>query len=248
MESEQLQVQSWDIKKVKPYPKNHKKHSDEQIRKLVQSMEQFGITQPIIINPKGTIIAGEGRYLAMKKMGLKQIPVIVKDLPEAKERVYRIADNELATFGVVSDFNIKVEEMKDFNLDGEMLGLANLSSQDFAFAVGSTKSFGDGPARTDSAMAAQFAAAEAEFNGDAPAAPAADADATDSEDSDDDGSLADWEEPAQPDRSSTAASGAAPGPKFGTYHFYVEIRGEYTKAALKDAVTEALRDFQAVVR
>lgn len=134
-----MNVETRKITEIKKYGRNHKKHSEEQIRKLVKSVEEFGITQPILVNKDGVIIAGEGRYLAFKKMGLEEVPVIVLDLPEDKEKVYRIADNELNVFGVTSDFAIKIEELGSLNLDAEMLGLANLKPQDFSFSSQVTK-------------------------------------------------------------------------------------------------------------
>src|ERR1700693_5792575 len=91
------QLQLWPLDHLIPYERNSRSHPDSQIAQIAASIGKFGCTNPIAINPGGRIIAGYGRYLAARKRGLKQVPVIVLEhLSETQQRAYRIADNQLA--------------------------------------------------------------------------------------------------------------------------------------------------------
>ena len=82
---------------IKPYSKNAKKHPVEQVKKISNSIKEFGFTVPVIVDGKYNLIAGHGRYEASKKIGLVKIPGIKRDdLSEAQIRAYRIADNKIA--------------------------------------------------------------------------------------------------------------------------------------------------------
>jgi DNA modification methylase len=90
-------IEMWPPEKLKPYLKNPRKHSDGQVGQLVASIEQFGFTNPILVDTNAGILAGHGRLLAALQLALKQVPVIVLDhLSEAQKRAYIIADNQLA--------------------------------------------------------------------------------------------------------------------------------------------------------
>lgn len=80
-----------------PYPANARSHTEDQIRQLAASIREFGFTQPVLIDEKGTILAGHGRVEAAKSLGLESIPVItVTDLTDDQKRAYVMADNRLA--------------------------------------------------------------------------------------------------------------------------------------------------------
>src|SRR5450759_2000497 len=94
-------IEHWSLDKLIPYPKNPRRHSDAQI---AGSIAQFGFNSPILIDSKGNIIAGHGRYLASLKLGLDTVPVIVLDhLSETEKRAYLLADNQLATLSTFDD-------------------------------------------------------------------------------------------------------------------------------------------------
>ncbi len=83
-----------------PDPRNARTHSKRQIAQLVASMEAFGFTNPILIDPEGGIIAGHARQRAAKEMALAEVPTIVlKGLNEAQKRALRLADNKIALNG-----------------------------------------------------------------------------------------------------------------------------------------------------
>lgn len=87
----------WDISKLKPYEKNSRTHSPEQIAKVAASIIEYGFTNPILIDENSGILAGHGRLAASKQLQLKEVPVIVlTGLTEAQKKAYVIADNKLA--------------------------------------------------------------------------------------------------------------------------------------------------------
>ena len=64
------------IENIKPYEKNAKKHPKKQVEQVAKSIKEFGFNQPIVIDKKGVIIVGHGRYEAAKLLGLSDVPVI----------------------------------------------------------------------------------------------------------------------------------------------------------------------------
>lgn len=82
---------------IKSYKNNMRTHSKEQVDQIVDSIEQFGFTNPILIDVNNVIIAGHGRLEAAKKMKMRQVPCIrFPELSEAQAKALRIADNQLA--------------------------------------------------------------------------------------------------------------------------------------------------------
>ena len=85
------------VSALKPYDRNARTHSPKQIRQLAASIEEFGFTNPVLIDSNRRIVAGHGRVDAAKLLGLDSVPVIcLDDLTEAQIRAYVIADNKLA--------------------------------------------------------------------------------------------------------------------------------------------------------
>jgi hypothetical protein len=80
-----------------PDPRNARTHSKRQIEQIRASIAEFGFTNPILTDPEGHIIAGHGRLLAAKDMGMAEVPVIaLADLSEVQKRALRLADNKIA--------------------------------------------------------------------------------------------------------------------------------------------------------
>jgi DNA modification methylase len=93
-----------------PYCNNSRTHSDEQVQQIASSIKEFGFTNPVLIDEQGGIIAGHGRVMAAKKLGLAEVPCIVLDgLSEAQKKAYIIADNKLALNAGWDDEMLKVE-------------------------------------------------------------------------------------------------------------------------------------------
>jgi ParB-like chromosome segregation protein Spo0J len=90
-------IELWPIDHLRPYERNPRTHSDAQVDQIAASMVEFGWTNPVLVDEQGGILAGHGRLLAARKLGLADVPVIrFEHLSEAQKRAYLIADNQLA--------------------------------------------------------------------------------------------------------------------------------------------------------
>lgn len=105
-----MKVELKDINLIKPYEKNPRKNLN--ITKVANSIKEFGFQQPIVVDNNMTIIVGHTRFEASKKLGLKEVPVLIADLPEEKIKAYRIADNRLSQDSSW-DLTLLNEELKD---------------------------------------------------------------------------------------------------------------------------------------
>jgi len=91
------QIQKVKLEEVVPYINNPKQHPEGQIKKIASSIKNFKFRQPILIDEKGEIITGHGRYWAAQQLGLEEVPaIVVDDLTEEEIKAYRIADNKVA--------------------------------------------------------------------------------------------------------------------------------------------------------
>ncbi|MGQ3486345.1 site-specific DNA-methyltransferase [Roseovarius pacificus] len=82
---------------LKPDPRNARTHPKRQIDQLQASMREFGFTNPILADPEGGIIAGHGRLIAARALGMTEVPVIeLSGLTDAQKRALRLADNKIA--------------------------------------------------------------------------------------------------------------------------------------------------------
>jgi DNA modification methylase len=92
-----LKVQTWPLERIKPYPKNAKKHPKKQVEALARQIEAHGFDVPIVVDTEGVVIKGHGRLLALTHLGRKDAQVIVRsDLTPSQVKAARIADNRLA--------------------------------------------------------------------------------------------------------------------------------------------------------
>jgi DNA modification methylase len=92
-----LEVVYCDLDQLKPDSRNARHHSPKQIRRLARSIETFGFTVPALVDGEGNVIAGHGRIMACRQLGLTKIPTIrIDGLSEAKRRALMLADNRLA--------------------------------------------------------------------------------------------------------------------------------------------------------
>lgn len=80
-----------------PYARNARTHSDAQVAQLAASIKEWGWTNPVLIDGEGMIIAGHGRVMAARKLGIDEVPCMVATgWSEAAKRAYVLADNQLA--------------------------------------------------------------------------------------------------------------------------------------------------------
>ena len=86
----------YPIERLKPHPQNPRQHSEDQVMQLAKSIQEFGFTQPILVDENDMILAGQGKLLGARQLGLTEVPVIVlSGLTEIQKRAYLIADNQL---------------------------------------------------------------------------------------------------------------------------------------------------------
>ena len=118
-------VQEVTLKKLVPYAKNAKIHGAEQIEKLKASIIEFGFLTPCLIDKDFNIIAGHGRVMAAKELGMDKVPcVFIEGLSEAQRRAFILADNRLGELGEW-DMDIVVgelEALRDQDFDIELTG------------------------------------------------------------------------------------------------------------------------------
>jgi DNA modification methylase len=90
-------IELWPIDRLRPCERNPRTHREAQVDQIAASMVEFGWTNPVLVDEEGGILAGHGRLLAARKLGLAEVPVIrFEHLSEAQKRAYLIADNQLA--------------------------------------------------------------------------------------------------------------------------------------------------------
>lgn len=128
-----------EIEKLKPYKNNARTHSDEQIEKIAKSMKEFGFINPILVDGNLNVIAGHGRILGAKKLGMKEVPCLfIEDLTEEQKRAYIIADNRLAEDAGWDKelLKIELEDLKNMNFD---ITLTGFELEDFDFSMDETE-------------------------------------------------------------------------------------------------------------
>jgi len=112
------------LSKILPYEKNVKRHSEDQVKKLAKSIEEYGYIQPIVVDEKNVIVIWHGRFEALRYLKKKDADVIVlKWFSETKLKALRIADNKLneSPFDY-SNLKTEMEEiLKDGGIDLEDL-------------------------------------------------------------------------------------------------------------------------------
>lgn len=90
-------VERRSVSSLVPYARNARTHSDEQVAQIAASIREWGWTVPVLVDEAGGIIAGHGRVMAARKLGLAEVPVMVAaGWTEAQRRAYVLADNKLA--------------------------------------------------------------------------------------------------------------------------------------------------------
>jgi site-specific DNA-methyltransferase (adenine-specific) len=124
-------INAWPADKVErravadliPYARNARTHSDAQVAQIAASVKEWGWTTPILIDEAGSIIAGHGRVMAARKLGLTDVPVMVATgWSEAQKKAYVLADNQLA-LNAGWDIELLKVEVGDLNLEGFDLSL-----------------------------------------------------------------------------------------------------------------------------
>ena len=121
-----MNITEKNVAELIPYVNNSRTHSDEQVAQIAASIKEFGWTNPILITDN-SIIAGHGRLMAARKLGMSKVPCIeVKNLTPAQVKAYIIADNKLALNAGWDNelLNIEFQELEQLGFDLELTGFS----------------------------------------------------------------------------------------------------------------------------
>lgn len=114
-----MQIITKNISEIKPYENNPRNNADA-IDKVAESIKEYGILQPLVIDRDGVIVVGHTRYEACKNLGVTDVPCIVADnLTEKQAKGYRIADNKTSDYSIWDNKKL-LEELS--GLDGIFTG------------------------------------------------------------------------------------------------------------------------------
>lgn len=133
MAEELQQIEHVSLEALIPYARNSRTHSDAQVAQIAASIREFGFTNPVLIDGAGGIIAGHGRVMAARKLGLSDVPCLrLPHLTDTQKRAYIIADNKLALNAGWDDEMLKIElsDLLGEGFDVELTGftLAEISA------------------------------------------------------------------------------------------------------------------------
>jgi DNA modification methylase len=118
-------VERWPLERLIPHARNARTHSDEQVAQIAGSIVEFGFVNPVLVGDDGVIVAGHGRVMAARKLGLSEAPVIVlSHLTPTQRRALMIADNQIATNAGWNDEMLAAElaALKEEAFDLDLLG------------------------------------------------------------------------------------------------------------------------------
>ena len=139
-----LKIEQRAIEALIPYARNSRTHSDAQVAQIAASIREFGFTNPVLVDKDGGIIAGHGRVMAARKLGLKDVPCIaLGHLTDAQKRAYVIADNKLA-LNAGWDAEALQVELADLSEAGFGMDLLGFSVDELAEAMGMGGNFEPG--------------------------------------------------------------------------------------------------------
>lgn len=130
MKQRKLTVTYKRVDELIPYVNNARTHSDEQVTQIASSIKEFGFNNPILTDGENGVIAGHGRLLAAKKLGLETVPTIeLSGLTEAQKKAYILADNKIALNSGWDEELLKIE-LDDLQLQGIDLETVGFSDEE----------------------------------------------------------------------------------------------------------------------
>lgn len=126
-----LQIKEQSIESLIPYSKNARTHSDEQVQQIANSITSFGFNNPVLVDGDNNVIAGHGRLMAGRSLGLTHVPTITLDhLTAAQRKAYILADNKIALNAGWS-LELLKDEFEDMLSTGDVdLGLTGFDSDE----------------------------------------------------------------------------------------------------------------------
>ena len=122
------------VEELIPYI-NNPRNNENAVDKVASSIAEFGFKNPIVIDKNNVVINGHTRLLASKKLGLKEVPVIVADdLTEAQVKAFRIADNKTSEYAEWNEelLKLELEQLEEMNFD---LDEVNIDYSDFGLEI-----------------------------------------------------------------------------------------------------------------
>jgi DNA modification methylase len=122
-----LQIAWRPLGELIPYARNPRTHSDAQVAQIAASIREFGWTNPVLVDGENGIIAGHGRVLAARKLGLERVPSIeLGHMSEAQKRAYVLADNQLALNAGWDEELLRLElaDLSEIGFDLGLIGFA----------------------------------------------------------------------------------------------------------------------------
>jgi ParB-like chromosome segregation protein Spo0J len=127
-----LTVEPWPLGRLIPYARNARTHSDAQVAEIAGSIREFGFTNPVLVGEDGTLIAGHGRILAARKLGLTEVPAIMLTrLTATQRRALTLADTRIA-LNAGWDRDLLALEIGDLQEAGFDPGLTGFSGDEIA--------------------------------------------------------------------------------------------------------------------
>lgn len=120
-------IKQMNIDELVPYANNARTHSDEQVAQIAASIREFGFNNPILVDGDRGLIAGHGRLLGARKLGLTTVPVIeLAHLSPTQKRAYILADNRLAESAGWDNelLGLELTELQDAEFDLDLLGFS----------------------------------------------------------------------------------------------------------------------------
>ena len=125
---QELNIVYKNIKELKPYKKNAKKHPKEQVERICNSIKEFGFFEhrAVAIDSNNNVVEGHGRILAAKKAGLKEVPTIcLDDMTEEQIKAWRLIENKTAESTYDEQMiNKEIEELLKSDIDMEAFGFS----------------------------------------------------------------------------------------------------------------------------
>ena len=128
-----LNVQQIELEQLVPYARNARTHSESQVAQIAGSIAEFGFVNPVLIGGDNIIIAGHGRVMAAKKLGLQTVPTIKLDhLTENQRRALVIADNKIAENAGWDEelLRLELQNLADEDFDLDLLGFDDVELDD----------------------------------------------------------------------------------------------------------------------
>lgn len=132
-----LNIEYRSLDELIPYANNARTHSDTQVAQIAASIAEFGFVNPVLVDEDGVLIAGHGRLMAARQLGMERVPSIqISHLSEAQRKALVIADNRIALNAGWDEalLKLELETLDDLDFDLDLLGFDPSEIDDFLFA------------------------------------------------------------------------------------------------------------------